>query len=61
MGKNPELIRMSGEIRREVHYREPPGVVVLGGECRGGRKVERNEYVQGGHQPRHRRRPFNHK
>ncbi len=45
MGKIPVLIRMSGEIRREVRYRESPGV--LGGECRGGREVERNEYAQG--------------
>jgi hypothetical protein len=39
MGITPVLIRMSGEIRREAHYPEP-----LGGECRGGREVERNEY-----------------
>jgi hypothetical protein len=38
-GEIPVLIRMSGEIRREVRYSEP-----LGGEYRRGREVERNEY-----------------
>jgi hypothetical protein len=49
MGETPVLIRMSGEIRREVHYPEPPGVVTCWAENVGEKRSKKIQVHTRGH------------